>query len=386
MRKKIFGFPQNVFILSIVSFLNDIGGETIKRAIPLYLANILGVKTSIIGLVEGIAESTPQLLQPISGYLSDKIHKRKPLVLFGQLLRSTMLILFWATTWPQVLLLRFLDRSGKGVSNAPRDALIASSTPDNHEGRAFGLNRALDDAGSVVGMIAASVLVGSAIILNRAAFQKIVLLAVIPLILALLLVLFFIRDIPDAKKQDKFILHDAFGTRYYVFLALSFLFTLGNSSDAFIMLKAQAVGLSLQQMFLLFAGLNLTASIVGYPLSNLSDRIGRKRVLVFGWFLYAFVYYMFARVTNISALITTIILYGIYYGASQGAAKAFVADTVPANRRGTAYGVYNMVVGITLLPASFLAGYLWQTYAPATTFYFGSTLAAIASLGLLFLL
>src|SRR3990167_2340011 len=169
--KRYLGFSQNVFVLSLISFFNDVGGETIKRAIPLYLANILGVKTSIIGLIEGVAESTPQVFQPLSGYLSDTVGKRKPIIVFGQILRSTMLLLFWAGSWPLVLLLRFLDRSGKVIGNAPRDALVAASTPSNHEGRAFGLNRAMDDAGSVVGMIIASVLVGSAIVLSRVTFQ-----------------------------------------------------------------------------------------------------------------------------------------------------------------------------------------------------------------------
>ncbi len=386
MQKKIFNFPPNVFILSIVSFLNDIGGETIKRAIPLYLANILGVKTSIIGLVEGIAESTPQLLQPLSGYISDRMHRRKPLVLLGQVLRSTVLVLFWATTWPQVLLLRFLDRSGKGIGNAPRDALIAASTPSNHEGRSFGLNRAMDDAGSVVGMIIASILVGSAIILTRVTFQRIVLLAVIPLVFSFILLLFFLRDIPDGKREEKLVLHDAFGTKYYLFLALSFLFTLGNSSDAFLILKAQQIGLTLSQIFILLAALNLTASLTGYPLAKLSDTIGRKRLLVAGWFVYACVYFIFARTTGQVYLVAAVLLYGLYYGLTQGAAKALVADVVTSSRRGTAYGVYNMVIGITLLPASILAGYLWQTFSPATAFYFGSTMAFIASIGLLFLL
>ena len=278
-------FSKNVVILSVVSFLNDIGGETIKRAIPLYLANILGVKTSIIGLIEGVAESTPQVFQPLSGYLSDTVGKRKPIIVFGQILRSTMLLLFWAGSWPLVLLLRFLDRSGKGIGNAPRDALVAASTPSNHEGRAFGLNRAMDDAGSVVGMIIASVLVGSAIVLSRVTFQRIVLLAVIPLVISLALLLLFLRDIPDGRKEEKLVLHDKFGTKYYVFLILSFFFALGNSSDAFLILKAQQVGFSLSQIFLLLAALNLTACLTGYPLANLSDTVGRKKRLGFGWLI-----------------------------------------------------------------------------------------------------
>lgn len=379
-------FSRNVIILSVVSFLNDIGGETIKRAIPLYLANILGVKTTVIGLIEGVAESMPHILQPISGYMSDKMHKRKPMVVLGQILRSTMLLLFWATTWPQVLLLRFLDRSGKGIGNAPRDALVADSTHGNHEGRSFGLNRAMDDAGSVVGMIIASILVGGALVLSRVTFQRIVLLAVIPLTLSLVFLLFFLQDIPDGRSKEKLVFHDTFGKKFYHFLALSFLFTLGNSSDAFLILKAQSIGFTLSQIFLLLAVLNLTATLTGYPLSNLSDRVGRKRLLVIGWFVYAFVYFIFGRTFDQVLLVGAVLFYGLYYGLTQGEAKAFVADVVPSARRGTAFGIYNMVVGITLLPASLIAGYLWQTFAPATAFYFGSTMAMVSAIGLLVLL
>ena len=244
----------------------------------------------------------------------------------------------------------------------------------------------MDDAGSVVGMIAASLLVGSAVILTQGAFQRIVLLAVIPLFISLLLLVFFVRDVADGHVKEKLIVHDAFPRKYYVFLALSFLFTLGNFSDAFLVLKAQQVGFRLYQIFLLLGLLNLIASISGLPLSTLSDRVGRKRLLVTGWALYAAVYTIFAQANAPIGMISAFILYGIYYGMTQGTAKALVADVVPAGRRGTAYGIYNMVVGVTLLPASLIAGFLWQAFAPATAFYFGSLTAAAAAIGLLILL
>lgn len=385
-KNKILGFHQNVFILSLVSFLNDIGGETIKRAIPLYLANILGVKTTIIGLIEGIAEATPQVFQPVSGYLSDITHRRKPLILFGQLLRSTMLLLFWATSWPRVLLLRFLDRSGKGITDAPRDALIVASTVGNHAGRSFGLNRALDDAGSVVGMLFAAVLVGSAATLTRPAFQRIVLLAAAPLAVAFFLIAALVKDAGARAKRIELSLQNSLGHKFYIFLSLSFLFALGNSSDAFLVLKAQTVGMPVASIFLLLAALNLTASLSGLPLASLSDRIGRKRVLLAGWFLYALVYFLYGVSASSIGIISATLLYGLYYGATQGAAKALVADVVPVTRRGTAYGIYNMVVGLTLLPASLIAGWLWQSFTPSAAFWFGSGMAGIAALGLLILL
>lgn len=384
-QKKIFGFSQNVFVLSLVSFLNDIGGETIKRAIPLYLANILGVKTTIIGLVEGIAEATPQLLQPVSGYMSDLSQRRKPLVVLGQVMRSSIVLLFWAVSWPQVLLLRVLDRSGKGIANAPRDALIAGSTSGKHKGRSFGFNRAMDNAGSVIGMLAASTLVGSALVLTRGTFQRIVLLAVVPLLLALFLQTFFLRDVRVSRRQTLKVRH-MLGHRFYLFLALSFLFTLGNSSDAFLMLKAQSAGVSVSNIFLLLAAVSLVASITGLPLSSLSDRIGRKRLLVTGWVLYAVVYYQFAASALPAGIANAFLLYGLYYGLTEGSAKALIADVVPKERRGSAFGLYNMVVGATLFPASLIAGWLWQTFSPSAAFAFGSAMAVVSSIGLLVLL
>lgn len=383
--KRFFGFPQNVFVLSLVSFFNDVGGETIKRAIPLYLSNILGVKTSVIGLVEGIAEATPHIFQPISGRLSDAVYRRKPLVVGGQFMRLTMLLLFWATSWPVVLLLRFIDRSGKGIANAPRDALIASSSPKTKKGRSFGLSRALDDAGSVVGMILAALLFGSSVSLTQAGFQHIVLLAVVPLCIALALLVLFVRDRGERHKGERFTLHDSFPKKFYLFLAISFVFTLGNSSDAFLVLKAQLVGMPLSQIFLLLALLNLVASLFGLPLSSLSDQVGRKKLLVSGWGLYAVAYGIFAQTEGAFGIVIATMLYGLYYAVTQGAAKALVADVVAERRFGAAYGLYNLVTGITLLPASYIAGFLWQTISPDAAFYFGG-ISAVVSAVLLFIM
>lgn len=385
-----FGFSQNVFFLSLISFFNDIGGETIKRAIPLYLTNVLGVKTSVVGLIEGIADATPQLFQPISGYLSDLTQKRKPIIVVGQAMRSIMIFLYAATTWPQVMLLRFLDRTGKGVAGAARDALISVSSEKEHIGRSFGLSRALDNAGAVIGMLLAGgiiYLIGQgATQMTQPIFQRIVLLAVGPLLISLAILVLFIRDVPVAPTRHRLTLHNQLGSKYYLFLFLSLLFTIGNSSDAFIMLKAQRVGISLSTIFFLLAGYSLTASVSGYVLSNLSDKIGRKTLLVSGWFLYAALYFLLAQSVSATHVMMIFVAYGLYYGFTEGSAKALVSDIVEVRRRGTAYGIYNMVTGITLLPASLLAGYLWQTFAPSTAFYVSSATAAAAAVGLLFLL
>lgn len=388
-QKSIFGFPQNVFILSFISFLNDIGGQTIKYAIPLFLTNALGVKTEIIGLVEGIGESTPTLFQPISGFLSDKFKKRKALVVVGQIARSVIVFLFFASSWWYVLILRFLDRTGKGIQGAPRDALLSASTDNKNQGKGFGLSRAMDNAGAVVGLTLAGIIslaAGAGVIsLSKPIFHSIVLLAVIPAFASVILIFFFVSDIAGNTKQSVLNLSDKIGSKFYAFLAISFLFTLGNSSDAFLILKAQKVGMNIPSIFFLLAVFSLTASLIDVPAGIISDKIGRKKSLIVGWILYALVYVGFANSSKIISVIILFLLYGVYYGLTEGVAKAYVADIVPPNKKGTAFGLYNLVIGGTLLPASLIAGFLWQTFSPATSFYFGGTLAIIATLGFLLL-
>lgn len=388
--KQLFGFPRNVFVLSLVSFLNDIGGETIKKTIPLFLANVLGVKPAIVGLVEGLADATPQLLQPTSGYISDVFKKRKLLVIIGQVLRSMMLFLFWTDSWIHVLLVRLSDRTGKGIAMAPRDALLAVSSEKNHVGRSFGLSRMFDNAGAFVGLTLAAVIMlvsaRGSLLLTRETFQSIVLLAVIPLVLSIFLISFFVHDVKPSADKPALVLHDHFGRKFYVFLGFSFLFTLGSSSDAFIILKAQLVGLAVWQIFLLLAGYSLVASTSGYYLSGLSDRVGRKKLLLSGWFLYGVVYFFIARSTTAIAIAGLMLFYGLYYGFTEGSAKALVSDIVPVSKKGTAYGLYNMTVGVTVFAASLLAGILWQTIGPAAVFYFGAAVSGLAAVGLLLFL
>lgn len=389
MQRKIFGFPQNVFTLSFVSFLNDVGGQTIKYAIPLFLTNALGVKTSIVGLVEGIGESTPQLFQPLSGWISDRANKRKPLIVSGQILRSSILLLFYASSWPLVLLARFLDRSGKGIQGAPRDALLSQSAQKRSQGKAFGLSRALDNTGAVVGLVLAGILtlaVGKGTLgLSTKVFHTIVLFATIPMAIAVVLLITLIHDISHEEKKTLLLPAKKLNAIFYHFLGIIFLFTLGNSSDAFLILKAQKAGLSIASIFFLLAGFSLVAALLNIPAGILSDKIGRKKTIVAGWLLYAGVYVGFAIAKTIIPVIQLFLIYGVYYGLTEGVAKAYVADIVPSEKKGYAFGLYNMVTGITLLPASLIAGFLWQTISPEATFLFGGTLAVIASLCLFLL-
>ncbi len=388
-QKKIFGFPTNIFFLSLVSFLNDVGGETIKKTLPLYLSNVLHVPTVLIGLIEGIADSTPQFFQPLSGYLSDKTNRRKPWVIGGQILRSSMLFLFWATTWPSILFIRFLDRSGKGIAQAPRDALISGSAEEGHIGKAFGLNRMFDNGGAVIGLVIASGIIlftQKGALLSAGAFQWIVLLAVVPLIANIIILSTLVHEVGKKTVYDRLKFENKLGHKFYIFLGLSLLFALGNSTDAFMSLKAQLVGLSVWQILLLIAGYSLVSSLSAVPLSSLSDRIGRKKLLVTGWMFYMVIYFLVANTVTAGSMVILMLLYGFYFGFTEGSARAYISDIVPHERRGTAYGLYNMIVGGTLLVASVLGGYLWQTISPSATFYFGGITALLASIGFIIFL
>lgn len=385
MKKNFFGFPQNVFIFSLVSLLNDIAGETTRRLIPLFLLNILGVKTTIIGFIEGIGEATPHLVEPVSGYFSDKIGRRKIFVVFGQLLRTLMVFLVFSVSWPQVLLIRFLDRSGKGISDGPRDALVSKSSLDCNRGRSFGLGRAMDNLGATIGVVLVLfllLLLGSPKVFNRQIFQLLVLAIVVPsLIFAFLLLIFAISEKKDKKEKSH--LTDHLGKEFYSFLFLSFLFSLGSFSDGFLILKAQETGISLLSIFGLLALLTLTSTLVALPAGSFSDHHERKKVLVFGWFIFALSYFGFGSIDTPAFLVPFFVIYGIYYGMTQGVAKAIVSDLVPQLHQGLAFGLYNMTVGLALFPASLMAGFLWQRFSSTTAFYFGGTLAVLAAFGLL---
>jgi len=386
---------RNVKVLGIVTLLNDLSSEVAVRTLPLFLANVLGVKTGIIGFIEGIAESTATLLKIGSGYLADRIGKKKGLTVWGYGLSGfSKPLLYFANTWELVLLVRFLDRAGKGIRTAPRDALIAELTPAEHRGRAFGFNKAMDKIGAVVGLLIAagilSIMPSGEGALTRASYQALVLLSVIPGLLAVLILALGVREPPVAASAPKEISGaDLLGWRnldnhFKGFLGVLILFTLGNSSDAFLMLRAQTVGLSTTEIFLLVAGFNLVVSLSSYPAGILADRLGRRKLIICGWLIYAAIYFGFGMAAAAWHVWILYILYGLYYGAFQGAASALVADLVPSDRRGTAYGLYNGAIGVAVFPASLIAGFLWQWFSPAAPFFFGAVLACLSSCLLLF--
>lgn len=390
--------PRNIWILTIGSFLTDISSEMIVYLIPLFLANVLGVQTAAIGLIEGVAETTASLLKLISGRLSDWLGQRKSLTVGGYAL-STLAkpFLVLANSWTAVLLVRFTDRVGKGIRTAPRDALIADSIEPERRGWAFGIHRAGDTFGAALGLIIAFTVVwltqGNALTLEANTFHRLVWLSFIPAALAVVALAFGLQEkkgVIGAPGTTGPWGWQELGRPFKGFLLLVLLFTLGNSSDAFLVLRAQERGQSVLGVMGMLITFNLVYAFVSSPASTLSDKIGRKRLLVAGWLLYAFIYAGFAFAQTSGQVWVLFGLYGIYYGLTEGSAKAFVADLVPANQRGTAYGLFNAAVGLAALPASLIAGLLWQGagrwagFGAQAPFAWGAALALCAALGLIF--
>jgi MFS family permease len=391
--------PRNVFAIGFVSLLNDASSEIIYPLLPVFLLITLGASPGIVGLIEGAAESISSLLKLFAGHFSDRLGKRKVFVVLGYSLSSfARPVLAFATTWYQVLALRLTDRIGKGARSAPRDAMIADAVAINERGLAFGFHRAMDHTGAVLGP-----LIGYLLVLLFAAdrnaptaadFNKIFLLASIPALAAVVVVAFFVREshmrksdpAPDliAAPPVSFSLR-GFDTNFKRFMVIVALFTLSNSSDAFLLLRAQSAGVSIATIPLLWALLHVSKVVSSLFGGHLSDKLGRRRLIVTGWILYAAVYAGFAFVSHQVSVWILFLIYGIYFGLAEGAEKALVADLVRPEQRGTAYGLYNLAFGITVLPASLLMGLLWDWRGPKTAFLVSAILGSTAALLLLML-
>jgi len=390
--KQIFGLNPNVFFLGLVSFLTDVSSEMIFTLLPLFLLNVLGVATTVIGLIEGVADATASLFRILSGWLSDRLGKRKGLTILGYGLSTAVKpLMYIASTWGMVLGVRFCDRMGKGVRTAPRDALVADSVTSEQRGKAFGLHRAMDTFGAMVGIISAAVVVflwqGGSLELSRATYQQLVLIGIIPAVVALF-IFFFIKEpernpapqssIPIGRMRK---LTFGLDRRFWIFLGIIFLFTLGNSSDAFLILRAQNLGNPVLTILLMLVLFNFVYASLSTPAGILSDKLGRRRIIILGWLIYTLVYLGFAMASISWQVWLLFGFYGVYYGLAEGVARAFVADLVPEEKRGTAYGLFHGIVGVTLLPASLIAGYLWQVVSPAAPFFFGAIMAFLAMIG-----
>ncbi|AFM41595.1 major facilitator superfamily permease [Desulfosporosinus acidiphilus SJ4] len=374
----------NIVVLGIVSLLTDISSEMVYPLLPIFLTMSLGASPAIVGVIEGIAESIASLLKVFSGYWGDKTKKKKELAITGY--SSSFLgkiILVLAGTWSGVLVSRILDRLGKGIRTAPRDSLIADSAQEKSYGKAFGLHRAMDTFGAVIGVLIAYFL----LLANTTNFKRIFLFSGIPALLGVI-VLFFVRqprEINVGKKKLSFA-WSSLDKKLKAFLILAFIFNLGNSSNQFLLLRANKLGASAPLVVLLYLVYNISYGILSYPMASLSDRIGRKRILVTGYFIYAFVYLGFALVTKLSGLWTLFAFYGLYIAFTEGVEKALLAEIAPTHLRGTVIGLHATLVGLALLPASLIAGLLWDFFGAAVPFYFGASMGLLSAIGLALIL
>ncbi|GAB4504048.1 MAG: MFS transporter [Anaerolineales bacterium] len=387
----------NVWVVTATSFLTDVSSEMLVYLIPLFLSNVLGVRTAVIGLIDGVAETTASLLKIYSGALSDKLGRRKWLAVLGYALSTVAKpFLYFANSWGWVLGVRFADRAGKGIRTAPRDALVAASTEADSRGLAFGLHRAGDTAGAFLGIGIAALIIwltqANRSLLSRATFQAAVLASIIPAVLAVVVLAAGAKEVApqvrgtgakpgSGKKRMRFADLDR---RFQSFLLAVVLFTLGNSSDSFIVLRAQERGLSVLQTMFMLMTFTAVYTLFSGPLGALSDRIGRRKLILGGWLAYGLVYLGFAFSQTGWQVWALFGFYGVYYAATEGVAKALVADLVPDAQRGTAYGLFNAAIGLTALPASVIAGLLWQGvgswmgFGASAPFFFGAGMALLA--------
>jgi len=373
---KIFGFDRNILFTGLTSFLTDTSVKMIYSVMPMFLMSI-GASKASLGLIEGIAESTASLIKALSGFWSDRIGRNKPFMLAGYALSALILPLYAFVISPmQVLVLRFAERFGKGIRTAPRDSLIAASVTNNETGKGFGFQKAMDNSGAIAGPLIAFALLS----LFPDNFRLIFLIAGIPAIAGIFVIIFGIREARKNKTDliKKFHLSD-FSGRYWFFLGIIFIFTLGNSTDALLLVKANEAGIKVAFIPLVYLITNLVSVVAAIPAGSLSDRIGKEKLLIAGFLIYTVVYLFFGLNVGKSALFILFALYGLYSAATDGVQKAFVADMTDRKRKGTALGIYNALLGITLLPASIIAGVLYDRVNSSVPFMFGAAMSALAA-------
>lgn len=387
---------RNVIALGVVSFFTDLSSEMIYPLLPLFLSGVLGASASAIGAIEGAAESTAALLKLASGWWSDRVRRRKPLVLLGYTIATVARpLVAIAQAASQVLAIRLVDRVGKGIRTAPRDALIADSVEPSGRGRAFGFHRAADHAGAVVGPLVAF----AALRWGDLTLRNVFWLAAVPGAIALLVLVLAVRETARGAPPDEHdtplvpaLPHQASAPpieppprdpRFRRYLAVLLLFTLGNSTDAFLLLRATDLGVPVALTPVLWAFLHVVKSLSSTPGGALSDRLGRRPVIIAGWLVYAVTYLGFAVATDGWHAWALFAIYGLYFGMVEGTEKALVADLVPVARRGAAFGWYNLVIGVGALPASIFFGLLWDAHGAGVAFTAGAALALVAGLGLL---
>ncbi|HYF95200.1 MAG TPA: MFS transporter [Symbiobacteriaceae bacterium] len=377
--------PRNVWYAGLVSLFTDISSEMLVPVLPLFLANVLGAPVRAIGLIEGLAEAMASLMKAFSGWLSDRTGRRKPLMVAGYSLSNFLKPLLGFTGgWGQVLAIKLADRFGKGLRGAPRDALIADSTPVEGRGRAFGFHRAMDTVGAAVGPLLAALILW----VGPGQYRWVFWAAIVPGLLALVAIVFIRETGPGEKKAGPVLRNwslslGALPPRLRRFMVIGMLFAIGNSSDAFLILRAQNLGLAAALVPLAYFAFNASYAILSYPAGALSDKIGRKPVIVGGFAAFAVIYLGFAMATRAWMAWPLFLFYGLYYAGTEGVQKAYITDHADREHRGTAIGVYNALTGLAALPASLIAGYLWDVVGAAAPFYVGSVTGILAALLLL---
>jgi len=373
----IFGFNRNILFTGLTSFLTDTSVKMVYSVMPMFLMSIGASKTSL-ALIEGIAESTAALVKVLSGFWSDKIGKNKPFMVIGYGLSALIIPLYTFVVSPvQVLVLRFIERFGKGIRTAPRDSLIAGSITDGESGRSFGLQKAMDNSGAIIGPLIAFAMLSSV----PGNYRLIFLVAGIPAILAILVLILGIKEARKNRDElfPEFHFKD-FPAKYYFFLIIVFFFTLGNSTDALLMVKANDIGIKVALIPLVYLITNVVSVLASIPVGSLADRIGKEKILITGFLIYAVVYYGFGVTTSMGAIIALFALYGLYSAATDGIMKAFISDMIDSNKKGTGLGIYNALLGVTLLPASLIAGSLYDKVNSSVPFYFGAATAGFSAI------
>ncbi len=376
------GITGNVLFLGLVSLFTDISSEMIYPLLPIFLTTVLGGGPAFLGVIEGVAESTASVLKLVSGIISDRVRARKNLVLGGYGLSALARPLIGLATSPlAVLFIRFADRVGKGVRTSPRDALIADSIDPSLRGKAYGFHRSLDNAGALVGPLLATLVLTWFVRDLRTVF----LLAAIPGAISLILILWKVREVEAGgkKKTDAEFLRIFPRGRLRTYLLILLLFTLGNSSDVFLILRAGQLGVTPARIPLLWAFFSAVKMFLTMPFGVLSDRIGRRGVIISGWGVYALAYLGFAFASTELHIWLLFAFYGLFYGLTEGVEKALLADLADPAERGAAFGWYNCAIGIGALPASIIFGFIWQRFSPIAAFGFGAALAFLAALLLL---
>jgi len=378
------GVSRNTVLLAFTSLFADISTEMLYPIVPIFLTQMLHASGSVVGLVEGIAQATQNIVQGFSGWLSDKLQKRKSLALAGYFVSAVAKPLTGlAKAWPDVLGARFLDRLGAGLRSAPRDALIASSVAEENRGRAFGLEGIGDNLGAFLGPLLTVLLFVSFHLDIRWIFY----LAIVPGLLAFFMI-FLVeeRPVPVAAKSKIDVSLRQFPKPYWKYLLVTALFGIGNSSNSFLILQTKDIGASFEATILIYAGFNLVAALISYPAGSLSDRWGRRNVLLLSFIIFFIAYLGFARARSVVLVATLFVFYGLFQGIFRSVGKAFATDFVPEQLRASGVGWYSATVGLLGLVASIVAGLLWDRIGHTAVFYYGAAFAVVGSIGLLVLI